>query len=566
MSHPNDEQLLLYADGESPARTASEIRSHLEACWQCRVELEELQNTVSECVRYRKNTLQRHLPPPPAAWTDIYRGFAAIDAALDPASFWDRAAWFLQAPLRNARRWAPVAATLLVVCGLFYWFRQTPSVQAAELLRKAVAAEDARPQKPRRIQIRTKNQSLTHLARPGKNVALSSAERDAIRPIQALLQAADYNWEQPLSAKSYQAWHDRLSGKQDEVIEEQAAYRIRTRTASGELTAATLTVSRQDLRPVEERFEFSNREWVEITELVDNAAPDAIVAAGGNSSYKQYEAPFSIRPKQAQLPGPAVSATIGDELRVLAALNRVGADLGDPIEVSRAGGDIVVTGVGIAPQRQQEISGALSAQSHVIVRFSDSVPAKVEPEKEASTDIVVVNADVQQLQAKMAEQIGGRVNFTQLAAQVLDLSDPMMSRAYALRRLAERFPVELEPELSAQDWQLLRSLQRQHSEALRRQMAEIDRLLRPALASVSGGTAPGPAGMPLSGAWQPATEELFQSARQVEKLLAVIFGAAAADSAGEMLPAQLLSSLTELRVRLDTYDRLSAQAFERSNK
>ena len=32
------------------------------------VELEELQNTVGECVRYRKNILGRHLPPPPAPW------------------------------------------------------------------------------------------------------------------------------------------------------------------------------------------------------------------------------------------------------------------------------------------------------------------------------------------------------------------------------------------------------------------------------------------------------------------------------------------------------------------
>ena len=42
-----------------------------------------------------------------------------------------------------------------------------------------------------------------------------------------------------------------------------------------------------------------------------------------------------------------------------------------------------------------------------------------------------------QLQSRVAEQIGGRVYFAQLAAQVLDLSEPMMSRAYALKRLAE---------------------------------------------------------------------------------------------------------------------------------
>ena len=79
MSHPEDEELLRYADGESSARAASRIRRHLEACWECRAKLEEQQNTVGECVRYRKDVLQRHLPPPPAPWADIYRGFAEVE-------------------------------------------------------------------------------------------------------------------------------------------------------------------------------------------------------------------------------------------------------------------------------------------------------------------------------------------------------------------------------------------------------------------------------------------------------------------------------------------------------
>src|SRR6266699_360639 len=164
MVHLEDEQLLRYADGESSARDAAAIRSHLEACWQCREQLEQLQNTVGECVRYRKNILQRHLPPPPAPWADIYRGFAEIDSALDQAGFWMRAARILQAPLRNVKKWAPVTVALLLICLVFYRFRQTPSVQAAELLRKAIAAADARPAKPGKIRIRTRDRRLTRPA------------------------------------------------------------------------------------------------------------------------------------------------------------------------------------------------------------------------------------------------------------------------------------------------------------------------------------------------------------------------------------------------------------------
>jgi hypothetical protein len=542
MGHLEDEQLLRYADGESPAGVASAIRSHLEACWQCREQLEELQRTVGECVRYRKNVLQRHLPPPPSPWTDIFRGFGEIDAALAEDSFGERLARILRGPMLGARRWATAAVALLIVCALFYRFRQTPSVQAAELLRRAIAAADARPGKSRRIEIRTRDSRVTRA---------TGAGAEAQGSLRSLFLAAHYDWDDPLSARSYQAWRDSLADRQEEVVEERDAFRIRTHTRSGELMQATLKIRRQDLRPVEERFEFRNREWVEIAELGEEAAPvEPIAVAGGAATVNGAREPLPARP---------APATIGDELHVLAALHAAGADLGDPIEVSRTGGDVLVAGVGIAPERQREIHNALGSQKHVVVHFSEPALSTLEPETEAPAESSA-SADIQRLQARMAEQVGGRAYFTQLATQVLDLSEPMMARAHALRRLAERIPIDLDAELSAPDRRLLRSLQREHVEALRRQAAEIDRLLMFPLESLSGATRTPPDSMTFAGAWQPATEQLFQSARRVDKLLAVMFGAAAGESSAERLPSQLLSSLSQLRARLEAFDRLSAQS------
>jgi hypothetical protein len=162
----------------------------------------------------------------------------------------------------------------------------------------------------------------------------------------------------------------------------------------------------------------------------------------------------------------------------------------------------------------------------------------------------------------VASRIGGRVYFAQLASQVLDLTEPMMSRAYALRRLAEQFPVEVDSELTGQDRRLLGSLVGEHTDALRRHTAELDRLLHPALGAVSAA----PDAAASSGAWQPATEVLFQAARRVDKMIAVLFGAAAGDTPGEQSPAQLLSSLAQLRTRLDAYDDLAKQALGRTIK
>lgn len=532
LGHLEDEQLLRYADGEAPARAAGEIRSHLEACWQCREHLEQLQNTVGECVRYRKNILQRHLPEPPAPWPDIYRGFAEIDAALDPGSFRERVARVF-----SLKIWGPVALALVVVCLLLYRFRQAPSVQAAELLRKAVAAADAHHGTPRPIQIRTKDRRFTR------------ADIDAASSIQTLFRDANYDWEDPLSARSYQSWRDRLPEKRDQVIEEPGAYRIRTSTASGELLAATLKIRMQDMRPVEERFEFRNGEWVEISEVAGEEAAPNLIASNEASTLSHNKT-------------EPVPATIGDELHVLAALHQAGADLGDPIEVSRSGGEILVAGLGISPQRQREIHDALSSQKRVVVRFSDAAPAKVEPPGEAATDSSA-GPDLGKLQTRIAEQLGGPLVFSQLAAQILDSSEPMMARVYALRRLADRIPAAEESALNAQDRRLLLSLQQEHVRALRRQTAEIDRLLTPILASADGTARPAPHNAILSSPWQPATEALFQSARQVDKLLAVMFGAATGETSSEQLPSQLLSSLTKLRAAIETYDRRLTQPLER---
>src|SRR5271156_6727004 len=143
MPHPSEEQLLRYSDGELPGRNTSQVQSHLKACWQCRTNLEEMEETVGASVRYRTNVLQRHLPAPPAPWADIYRSFAEIDAGSPAPSFTDRLLRVLAWPVHHPRKWVPAAVAALLLCGLFYRYRVTPSVQAAELLQKAILASDS---------------------------------------------------------------------------------------------------------------------------------------------------------------------------------------------------------------------------------------------------------------------------------------------------------------------------------------------------------------------------------------------------------------------------------------
>jgi hypothetical protein len=538
MPHPSEEQLLRYSDGELPGRATSNVHTHLKACWQCRTNVEEIEKTVGACVRYRSTVLQRHLPAPPAPWTDIYRSFAEIDATLPRPSFGDRLLRALAWPAHNPKKWVPAVVALTLAVGLFYRYRLTPSVQASELLQKAMVASDSRPAKPHLLRVRTKAASITRRTGPD-HVASNTADQQTLNSVETLFHNANYNWDDPLSARSYSAWRDQLSAKRDQVLEQKDSYSIRTATDSGDLLEASLQLRSQDLQPTAGRFEFRNQDWVEITAIPDVAEPVATAAAP--TPERKISSPVApatnITPSS---PAP----TIGDELRVLAALHGIGADLGDPLEVKRDTNRIVVSGVGVAPERQQQVQQAVNSLPNVLVRFTESDASQLPslPEKPTASDSP-------QVQVRIAEQMGGRARFDQIAAQVLDLSDPLMARAYALRRLAEQFPAEAN--LNPEDLATLRHLQRDHVSALREQTRELEQILKPVLKStISVGQTSG-----LS----PA-EDLFQSARRVEKLLAVVFGAAPADdSASSQLPAQLLSAITDLRAKVEAYDHLLAK-------
>src|SRR5882672_3300640 len=113
-SHPDDEMLLRHFDGELSGRDAKQVQRHLAACWQCRTRVEELQGTVAECMRYRKQVLETHLPPPPAAWSDL--PFSLVEAESVGVSWAARAARWFGSPA--VRRWAisgALAAALTIV-------------------------------------------------------------------------------------------------------------------------------------------------------------------------------------------------------------------------------------------------------------------------------------------------------------------------------------------------------------------------------------------------------------------------------------------------------------------
>ena len=262
---------------------------------------------------------------------------------------------------------------MLALCFvLVQQLRQTPKVEAAVLLQKAIKASQSRPAATRRLRITTRTGRMTRVL----GVAYKPAARET--EIARLFDAAHYDWSDPLSAQSYSAWRDQLPRKQDAIASQPNSYDIKTTTADSELLSATLRLRTSDLEPLEGRFEFRNRDWVEMTELVDQQTNPASIVAGATGGM----------PRQPGVPpGPvydppeaAETSAFSEELQVVAALHQLGADLGDPLEISREGRQVLVSGTGIPPQRQQQIHGLLDRLPHVVVRFDDpAFPAGAMP-------------------------------------------------------------------------------------------------------------------------------------------------------------------------------------------
>ncbi|HLJ51338.1 MAG TPA: zf-HC2 domain-containing protein [Bryobacteraceae bacterium] len=558
--HPEELKLIEFADGELSGREAGKIQRHLDTCPECRTALEQIKRTFDACEPFRSEILPGHLHPAPARWADIYCRFEEIDATQEPAFF---LRWLQYAG--GAKAWAAAAVALVVIGALVYRLRETPAVQAAQLLQNAIVAADSRSVKPHRLHIRTKDHNVNRLVGATRNALMTTEDAATLHTVETMFAAARYDWQDPLNARSFKTWRDQLPEKKDEVVRTSATYLIRTSTNSDEMREASLELTAPDLRPVEGRFEFSNQDWVEITDLGDDTIPAESAAAAPARHTADDSAPERPASSAPSSSVPAPPATLGDELHAMAALHQVGADLGDPIEVARSGGKVTVTGIGISPERQKEIGEALATQANVVLRFSETPAASVQREKETPAQ-TTSNGDIRQLQAQIAAQVGGRANFEQLAADVLDLSEPMMARAFALRRLSEEFPAAAESDLSSQDDQVLRTMRQEHTAALKQQLLELERVLKPVRSAWAGSQSPAPGGHPAFANWQAATEDLFQSARAVQRVLAVTFGAAPGDAAGDQLRVRLLVNLDQLHAKLESYERANAQTGDRRDK
>jgi anti-sigma factor RsiW len=112
-SHLSDEQLLLDVEGEISPRTDKLVRSHLDACWQCRARRQGIENAIADFARLHQREFDGKLPPADGPRALLRAHIAQLSAAAPN----HRPRWL---PLWRRMGWALAAVACgLVVLGLY---------------------------------------------------------------------------------------------------------------------------------------------------------------------------------------------------------------------------------------------------------------------------------------------------------------------------------------------------------------------------------------------------------------------------------------------------------------
>src|SRR6266581_3455620 len=78
--HPPREMLLLFVDGELPGKEATQLETHLEACWPCRVKTKKIQEAIADIIEFDEQRLTPRLLPP-QGWCNFDRKLNQLVAA-----------------------------------------------------------------------------------------------------------------------------------------------------------------------------------------------------------------------------------------------------------------------------------------------------------------------------------------------------------------------------------------------------------------------------------------------------------------------------------------------------
>jgi hypothetical protein len=475
--HPGDDQLKSFWAGALSPEALEQLIAHVDECQACESRLEAMEPAFSQ---YRRAAQQEHARTPRTAQaeTDLWNKMEEIEARRAPR----RMTW------RPARRhvWISGIMAAAIALAVIALPRAGGPESRAESLLKQAASSARRTSSGRRLRIRTRNASFY---RPAvlRSAPAEESEEAAIR---ARFIEARYDWNDPLSPKSYLDWRHNLRHKTSKLstgrdAAGQPEQSIETRTDDGALQDASLTFDAQ-LAPVSGWFRFADQERVEITTEPDSGAESLPVPS---PSTARIEPP----PHSSETVEHSAENTAERELEVRLAIDALHTEAGEPIEVSVApDGSIVVIAYRLDPELETELRSSLERIQGVTLR-----PAAAQS-------------------PPIAQSLGEPLD------RVTHTSQDVSFEAHFLAELENRFNPDVEATLSAPSKVKLWELRAKHVSRMNSDLARLERKLE----EQRPGFRPAPAD-PLGA---PQVQGLANCAATVDRLITQLLAAGEPDA------------------------------------
>jgi Putative zinc-finger len=315
--HLTDDALLLLAGQRLSAEDRRQVEQHLEECASCRERHGNLKFAHSVFERLAEV------------------GFSEVMAAY-PQSHSPRRGSELAFP------WGPVTAIVLgCVCVLIVLFypKTVPEASATELLASAVRSE-SQSGLPPAFQLQVGGVAC---AAGNKAEQLVSFQR-SVRCSRALQRMKETKWGygNPLSARTYAAWHDSLHERHDSVAKMEAVWQVRTSTEEGQVHTASLKMRASDFHTIELTVQFRDDEEVTVSE-----AAEPLPAMPVKNTGKVMAPPAPV--KYVDEPGDLL------EVQAWQLLHDVGVDTGWSGVVVREGSQVTVEAVIVFDEQKKQM-------------------------------------------------------------------------------------------------------------------------------------------------------------------------------------------------------------------
>jgi len=506
--HLTVDDLILFMDREVDGGSSAKVEQHLLNCTDCAKRLRSLKSGSDAYVEYRDEVLEPALHVPTVGWARLGQQFNKEKR--------QRWGW----------GWAVACACGL---GLAFVYLQLPKQpNAQEVLTQAAAVPE---QATGSLVLTSGNERLFRPA------VLEAGNPEArFRHVRALFVDAHYSWEKPLSARSFADWRRSLPQKDDSVSfvgdsGNRKFYRVQTRTEAGILRSAALTLEIDTYHPTKAEFAFQGEEPLEIAEQKESSR---------NGLQKSQTTP-PVTPKAVETP-----ATPDDELRVFMALDAMGAEAAEPIDVKldEEQHSVLVTGMGIEAARRKEIEITMAGLPHTIVQLSGGQPLEGDAGSATAGSNDGMADESLAFRQSLQDRYGGARPLEAATDKALDASNGLFARSHLLFLLAREFPPGVEAGLTAKGGASLLSLRQRHVDAIDGALRHLKEELSPLLTEAVAGEATKNAN------WQSGAEDLFTAARNLDRLVSRLLAGRYTEEAGNTMLKQLPNELAKVETLL----------------